>query len=258
MSRIRVGDLQIGYNEAGNESENAPLVFLHGVGSDKSVWDFQVKELSKNRRVVAFDYAGYGESDLPAKDLTREEIAAQIFAAMDALRIEKAHVCGLSFGGAIALEMFAQNPHRLRSLILADTFAEHPEGGQIVERTLAAIETFSMREFAERRVEMLLMPQVSDEIKSNVIETFARIPKQTFQWASRAVWLANYRNLLKKINVPTLVLVGASDKIAPPALAERLAGNIKDARLEIIENAAHLCNLDQPEKFNRLIRAFLD
>lgn len=257
MSQIKVGDLQIGYSEAGERNGNAPLVFLHGVGSDKSVWNFQVKELSKNRRVVALDYAGYGESDLPASDLTRAEVAAYVLKAFNALKIERAHVCGLSFGGVAALEMLKQNPARLASLVLANTFAKHPQGEQIVERTFDAVEKLSMREFAERRVEKLLMPQTSQAVKETVIETMARISKETFRWASRAVWLADYTDLLSEINCPTLVVCGADDEITPPDLSQDLAENIKGARLEIVENAAHLSNLDQPNEFNSLIEHFI-
>lgn len=258
MSVIKVGDLQIGYSEAGNSAENPPLVFLHGVGSDKSVWDFQVKELSKNRRVVAFDYAGYGESDLPSKDLTREEIARYVFGAMDALEIEQAHVCGLSFGGVIALEMFAQNSRRIKSLVLADAFAKHPRGEEIVERTFSLVGKMTMREFAEQRVEVLLVHDAPETTRREVVETFSKIPKQTFRWATRAVWTPDYRNLLPQINVPTLVPVGERDAIAPIELSKDLAENIKNAQLEIISGASHLSNLDKPSVFNELIEKFIE
>ncbi len=257
MSRIKVEDLRIGYSEAGDENENAPLVFLHGVGSDKSVWDFQLKELSKNRRVVAFDYAGYGESDLPEKDLTRAEIAAYIFGAFDALGIEKAIVCGLSMGGVIALEMFSQNPKRIASLILASTFAKHPNGAAIAERSINFIKDNSMRAFAEQRVDFLLASETSNEVRSAVVETMARIDKETYAWSSEAVWTADYLDLLPEINVPTLVIGGNLDQPTPPDLSRELAFNIKGAKMVIIQNAAHLSNLDQPQIFNKLIENFI-
>lgn len=258
MSRIKVRDLQIGYDEAGKENETVPLVFLHGVGSDKSVWDFQVKELSRNRRVVALDYAGYGESDLPQKDLTRAEIAAYVFGALDALEIEKAHVCGLSMGGVITLEMFAQNPNRIASLILCNTFAKHPNGAEILNRSVNFIENNSMRELAEQRVEFLLAPETSNDIRRTVVETMARIDKKSYRWASDAVWTADYLELLPKINVPTLVIGGDLDQPTPPDLSRELAFNIKGAKMVIIQNAAHLSNLDQPRIFNELIKTFIE
>lgn len=257
MSVVKVEDLNIGYAEAGEKGENLPLVFLHGVGSDKSVWDFQLKELSKKRRVVAFDYPGYGESDLPEKDLTRSEIARYIFGAMNAIGIERAHICGLSMGGVIALEMFAQNSNRIASLILANTFARHPAGAEMAARSLDFVERKSMREFAEQRVDFLLAPETSIDVRCQTIETMARIDKKSYAWASRAVWTADYIDLLAKINVPTLIIGGDSDQPTPPALSRELAYNIKGAKMVIIQNAAHLSNLDKPLIFNELIEKFI-
>lgn len=257
MSVGRVKDLNIGYTEAGNGDENLPLVFLHGVGSDKSAWDFQVKELSKKRRVVAFDYPGYGESDLPESDLSREEIAAYIFGAMDALRIEKAHVCGLSMGGIVALEMFSQDSNRIASLILANTFARHPNGAEIAERSINFVKNNSMREFAEQRAGFLLAPETSTGIRREVVETMARIDKKSYEWASNAVWTADYLELLPKINVPTLVIGGYLDLPTPPDLSRELTYDVPGAKMVIIQNAAHLSNLDQPRIFNNLIENFI-
>lgn len=253
-----MGDLKIGYAEAGKGNGKTPLIFLHGVGSDKTVWNEQIDYFSSSRRAVAFDYAGYGESGLATEDLTRREIARIIFGAMDRLEIDAAHLFGHSMGGVIALEMFKQSPERLKSLMLADSFGKHPRADEIVERTFSAIETMSMREFAEKRVEVLLMPNAPDALRKKVVDTFANIPKQSFRWATRAVWTPDYLSLLAHINVPALVLVGEHDGVAPFELSKQLAENIKGARLEIIRGASHLSNLEQPQIFNRLIEKFLE
>ena len=257
MGFIKVGDFKIGFAQAGNATENPPLVFLHGVGSDKSVWDFQLKRLSKNRRVFAFDYPGYGESDLPENDLSLAEIARYIFGAMRELKIEKAHICGLSMGGLIAFEMLAQKPKRIASLILANTFAKHPNGALMAERSLTFIKTHSMREFAEQRVDFLLAPETEKSVRNQVVETMAQINKESYSWASQAVWTADYTDLLSKINIQTLVIGGQTDQPTPPDLSRELAYKITGAKMVIIQNAAHLSNLDQPQIFNRLLETFL-
>src|SRR5215210_7271457 len=101
----------IGYDETGN-GDATPIVFLHGVGSDKSVWRPQLDHFGRTRRSVAFDYPGYGESDPAPDDCTRDDCAAAILAGMDALGIERAHVCGLSLGGVVAIAMHAAAPRR--------------------------------------------------------------------------------------------------------------------------------------------------
>jgi 3-oxoadipate enol-lactonase len=90
-----------------------PIVFLHGVGSDKSVWEPQLAHFSRSRRAVAFDYPGYGDSDPAPEGTTRDDYAAAILAGMDALGIEVAHVCGLSLGGVVAIAMHALAPGAL-------------------------------------------------------------------------------------------------------------------------------------------------
>jgi 3-oxoadipate enol-lactonase len=195
---------------------------------------------------------------LPAEDLNREEIARYLFGAMDSLSIEKAHICGLSMGGLIALEMFAQNPKRIASLILANTFAKHPNGAEMAERSISFIKTNSMRDFAEQRVGFLLAPDASAEMRREVVETMARIDKKSYAWASRAVWTADYLELLAKINVPTLVIGGDLDQPTPPALSRELAYEIQKAKMVIIQNAAHLSNLDQPWTFNNLVEKFIE
>ncbi len=257
MSFLKIDNFKIGFEEAGSSPDNVPLIFLHGVGSDKSVWKFQLRELSKNRRVIAFDYAGYGESDLPEKALTQRGVARYILSAMDALNIETAHVAGLSMGGVIALEMFAQSPRRVKSLVLANSFACHPKGAELAERSRKFLETNSMRDFAEMRVDFLLAPQTSKEIRNEVVEMMSRIDKRTYAWASAAVWTADYLDLLPTIDVPTLVIGGELDQPTPPELSKQLAANIPSAKLEIIKTAGHLSNLDKPEVFNRLIENFI-
>ena len=103
----------LGVAEAG--SGGTPIAFLHGVGSDKSVWAPQLAHFSKSRRSVAFDYPGYGESDPAPEGTTRDDYAAAIFAGMDSLGIDKAHICGLSLGGVVAIAMHAMAAERCGS-----------------------------------------------------------------------------------------------------------------------------------------------
>jgi 3-oxoadipate enol-lactonase len=257
MAVVKVYDLDIGYNERGHGAGDA-VVFLHGVGSDKSVWDAQLGYLSATRRVLALDYPGYGESSLPAYDLNLEEVARYVFGAMDTLRIERAHIVGLSMGGVVGLEMQRQHPARLRSLVLADAFAKHPLGQEIIERSHRAVATMTMRHFAEQRVEVLLTANASPIVRQNVVETMARIDKRTYRWSSQAVWTADYREHLSSITTPTLVLVGEDDQPTPPELSEELANNISGAKLEIIARAGHLSNLDRPALFNSIVRQFIE
>src|SRR3954454_18741637 len=105
MPRIQTSSgLSIGFVEAGGGDET-PIVFLHGVGSDKSVWHPQLDHFGSTRRALAFDYPGYGDSDPAPAGTTRDDYAAAVLEAMTALGIYRAHLCGLSLGGVIAIAM---------------------------------------------------------------------------------------------------------------------------------------------------------
>ena len=230
------------------------MVFLHGVGSDKSVWRPQLEHFGAARRTFAFDYPGYGESDF-IEGATRDDFAAAILAAMDALAIDKAHVCGLSLGGVIAIAMHASAPERCASLIIADSFASHPEGRAIYDRSIAASHG-GMRQLAEARVGALLASEDA-AIRSDVIETMAGIDPAAYRTGAEAVWLADQSDRAAAIQVPTLMICGDLDPVTPPSLSEELAKLIPNSRLQIIRGASHLANLDRPPEFNRAIDDFL-
>jgi 3-oxoadipate enol-lactonase len=252
MARIETGSGRVGFTEHGSGSAT-PIVFLHGVGSDKSVWKPQLDHFGRTRRSLAFDYPGYGESDF-VEDATREDFAAAVLAGMDDLGIERAHICGLSLGGVIAIALHNAAPERCASLIIADSFAVHPQGEAILERGLAA--SSDLRALAEGRVGALLATP-DPAVRGEVIETMAAISPESYRIGARAVWLADQRERAAAIRVPTLVLCGDQDAITPPSLSEELAALIPGAKLSIIDGASHIANLDKPAEFNAAIDGFL-
>jgi 3-oxoadipate enol-lactonase len=232
-----------------------PIVFLHGVGSDKSAWAPQLDHFGRSRRAIALDYPGYGDSD-PAPDATtRDDYAAAMLSAMSALGIGKVHACGLSLGGVVAIAMHHLAPEMIASLILADSFAVHPDGRGIYERSVAG--SADLRAMAEARVDVLLAEPADPAIRSEVVETMARIDPAAYRIGADAVWLADQRDRAAAIRVPTLVVCGAEDNVTPPALSRELAELIPAARYEQIDSAGHLSNLEQPPTFNRLVDEFI-
>jgi 3-oxoadipate enol-lactonase len=252
MAIIETRRGKVGYIEEGS-GERTPIVFLHGVGSDKSVWRPQLEHFGKSRRAIGFDYPGYGES-AAVEDATRDDYAAAVLAALDASGIAEAHVCGLSLGGVVAIAMHSAAPERCSSLILADSFAVHPQGQAIYDRSTAA--SHDMRSLAEARVGALMVLDDS-ATRAEVIETMARIDPEAYRIGARAVWLADQSERAAAIRAPTLIICGDEDAITPAALSEELAALIPNSRLKIVECASHLANLDKPDEFNRSIEDFL-
>lgn len=244
---------KIGVAERG--SGDRAIIFLHGVGSDKSVWRPQHDHFGASLRSVAFDYPGYGDSGPAPEGTTRDDYAAAILSALDSLGIDRAHICGLSLGGVVAIAMHKIAPQRCSTLILADTFAVHPDGRGIYERSVAA--SADLRALAEARVDVLLAQPADPAVRSEVVETMARIDPAAYRIGAEAVWLADQRERAAAIRVPTLVVCGAEDKVTPPELSKALVELVPGSRYEQIEGAGHLSNLERPEAFNRIVDKFV-
>jgi 3-oxoadipate enol-lactonase len=263
VGRIATAKGTIGVEELGrvevaeDEVAPTPIVFLHGVGSDKSAWRPQLDYFAVSRHAVAFDYPGYGESDPGDSEADHDGFAAAILAAMDALEINRAHICGLSLGGVVAIALHHAAPDRCASLILSDSFAAHPDGRGIFNRSVKASRAMTMRELAEDRVEMLVAASAPDALRDELVGTMAAINPDAYRIGARAVWLADQRDRLDGIAVPTLAIVGDQDRITPPMLSRDLVNRIAGARLVEIPAAGHLANVEQPAAFNTAVDEFL-
>lgn len=251
---ITINGYEIGYVEAGG-GDSVPIVFLHGVGSDKSVWHPQLAFFGASRRAIAFDYPGYGDSDPAPEGTTRDDYASAILSAMNELGVDRAHICGLSLGGVVAIGMHHADAGRCASLILADTFAVHPDGRAIYERSLAG--SADLAAMANARVDLLLAQPADPEVRAEVVNTMSRIEPAAYRIGAEAVWLADQRGRSAAIDVPALVLCGAEDRITPCDLSNGLVELIPDARMQVIPGAGHLGNLEKPAEFNRVVEDFI-
>ncbi|HEX6603418.1 MAG TPA: alpha/beta fold hydrolase, partial [Sphingomicrobium sp.] len=106
-------------------------------------------------------------------------------------------------------------------------------------------------------VDVLLAQPADPAVRSEVVETMARIDPAAYVIASEAVWLADQRERAAAIRVPTLVLCGTDDKVTPPALSRELAQLIPGATCELIERSGHISNLEQADAFDTLVGAFI-
>jgi 3-oxoadipate enol-lactonase len=219
------------------------------------VWLRQLVHFGHERRAIAFDYPGYGDSDPAPEETTRDDYAAAMLAAMSQLGVYRAHICGLSLGGVVAIAMHDAAPERCASLVLADTFAVHPDGRAIYERSLAG--SSDMRVLADSRVDVLLAQPADPAVRNEVVRTMSDIDPEAYKIGARAVWLADQRERASAIRVPTLVLCGSQDRVTPPALSHVLAQAIPGAQQGVVEGAGHLGNIEKPAEFDTLVGAFI-
>jgi 3-oxoadipate enol-lactonase len=236
----------------------SPVVFLHGVGSTRQTWRAQLEEFSATHTAVAIDARGYGDSSTSPDTVSMARFAADAAAVIQALGGGRAHVCGLSMGGIVALHLWRDHPQVVRSLVLADTWAWHPAAAAGQHARLAAIDASDMASLARTRMPAVYGPATAPLLVQQGVDRFASLDKAVYRAASADLWGVDMRSVAASVTVPTLVLVGEHDSIAPPHLSRELAMLIPGAQLVVIPDAGHLPNEENPATFNRAVRTFLE
>lgn len=260
MSTLNIRESSIAYEDVGS---GAPLLLVHGHPFDRSMWAPQVRALEAERRVVTPDLRGYGESSVTPGKVTFEEHAADLASLLDALGIDRVVLGGLSMAGQIVLEFWFRYPERVRALILADTFAQldTPEAKQQRLTTADRLEREGMDGYAEGVLSKMIAPSTIRE-QPAVASHVLRMMKSTSPQGAAASLRGraerrDYVPHLPRIAVPVLIVVGEEDVFTPVGDAERMHGAIPGSRLEIVERAGHIPNLEQASRFNQLLASWL-
>ncbi|MFI5684432.1 alpha/beta fold hydrolase [Streptomyces sp. NPDC051636] len=251
----------LAYADKGPEvPHGVPLVLVHGHPFDHTMWTPQLEALCATRRVIAPDLRGYGASPVVPGITPLPRFARDIAELLDELKVESFVLAGLSMGGQIVMDCYRQFPGRVRGLVLADTFpaAETPEG----KRARAAMADRLLREgmsgYADEVLEQMVAPYAAPEVKSHVHRMMTDTPPEGAAAALRGrAERPDYRDLLTRVAVPALVVVGADDTFTPVSDAEAMHAALPDSTLRVIEKAAHMPNLERPEEFNRVLVEFL-
>lgn len=256
---ITVNGRTIGYLRAGS---GPALLLFHGIGGNATQFRHQLDGLADAYTVVAWDAPGYGESDDPDTDWTMATFAEHAVAFIDALGIGQAHVLGQSWGGVLAAELYRRAPERFLSLILSDTFAggsaqPEEERAASLQARLRSLETMTPAEMAEARTPAVVGPTPSPAALSAARQMMAEIRPSGYRVAATVLAAADERDVLPTVTVPTLVITGEHDKIVPRAAADALHAAISGSCLVIIPDAGHLPNMEQPERYNAVVREFV-
>jgi 3-oxoadipate enol-lactonase len=242
--------------------QGAPLVFLHGIGGDAACWRPQIEAFSESNRAIAWNMPGYGGS-APLPEMTFPGLAEALLRLLDRLEVERAHLVGHSMGGMVAQEFAATWPDRLRSLALVATSAAFgPADGDwqrdFLASRLGPLERGrSMADLAPGIVAGLVGEAPDPTGIAQAIHSMAAVPEATYRTALQCLLTFDRRDVLGRIDVPTLLLAGERDQTAPPAVMERMAARIPQARCLVLPRAGHLANLEQPVLFNRALGDFL-
>jgi len=257
--KLRVAGAELACELSGT---GPPLLLLHAFPLGLVMWDAQASALADSHQVIRFDCRGFGGSPPGDGLLTMERIADDAAGILDRLGLPSAAVAGVSMGGYAALAMVRRHPDRIRALVLADTRAgaDSPEA----KANRAAQAEKVRRDGAAAIADAVLPKLLGDTSHRERPELVARVrriieanPRRGITDALAGLAArADSTPILREIRVPTLVVVGEEDAITPLADAEALQRGIAGSRLAVIPRAGHLSSLENPDEFNRQLRAF--
>jgi pimeloyl-ACP methyl ester carboxylesterase len=261
MSTASLGGLTFGYED---EGWGDPLVLIHGHPFDRSMWRPQVQHFSRvGWRVVAPDLRGYGESSVVPGTTTLETFARDIAALLDHLDVERFVLGGLSMGGQIVMEFHRLFPHRVRGLLLADTSARaETEAGKAARTELAdRLLREGMTPYAHEVLPKMVAPHNIEALPAVADHVLGMMRGASPEGAAAALRgraeRPDYGDMLTRVAVPTLVVVGSDDEFTPVSDARFIRDSVPEATLEIVDGAAHLPNLERPAEFNAALRNLL-
>lgn len=234
------------------------LVFGNSLGSTLEMWDPQVPRLAERFRVVRYDLRGHGDSPVPPGPYDVDALGHDLVALLDRLGIQRASLVGLSLGGLLSMWVASAAPERVDRLVLCCTSATFAPPEPWRERA-ALVRARGMDAVADVVVGRWFTPDFAaahPDVVRRMRAMIASTPPAGYAACCEAVGAADLRPALGAIRAPTLVIGGAEDPAVPRERSEELAHGIPNAHLEFVP-AAHLANVEQPERVTDLIAEHL-
>jgi 3-oxoadipate enol-lactonase len=262
MPKVAANTITMNYERQGT---GEPLILIPYLAADYACYAFQVPEYAKHFTCISIDLRGTGESDKPQGAYTTELLADDVAAFMQAMGIDKAHVAGLSLGGAVGMWLAVKHPDRVASLSVhggwtrSDRFLQTVvESWQIVAKALDVPEMviraifpwcFTPELYAERSD---YVDSLAAFVRSRPLQSVSDFLRQ-----SDAVLAHDVEAHLGRILAPTLVTVGARDQLTSTRFSDRLKRGIPNSELVLFDGCAHAALYERVEEFNQRTLAFL-
>jgi 3-oxoadipate enol-lactonase len=258
MSATETAGGSIAWHETGN-GLGPPIILLHSLGTDRSMWGQQVTALAGSHRVILIDIRGHGRSESPPGPYGLDDLANDVVAVADDIGIDRFDFCGISISGQIGLWLGINRPERLRTLTVANTAAKigTREGW---EDRIAAVRDGGMASIREPVVARWFaedFPERYPDVYQRVGAVFAATSPIGYVGCCAALAEADLSGVVATITTPTLVIGGELDVSTPPANVESLHRAIPESDLVMIPGAGHLSNMDRPDQFNAALLGHL-
>lgn len=239
------------------------VLFLHGIGGNRSNWDDQIAGFAPHFHAAAWDARGYGGSDDYKGPLDFRSYADDVVRVLDHFGTRRVHLVGLSMGGRIAMDFAARYSDRLLTLTLCDThkgfggFSEEKKKAFIASRKEPLVNGKEPRDIAEPVARTLIGPNASPAAFGRLVDSMSRLHKESYIKSIEATVMMDVRTDLGAIKVPTHVVNGGEDRLTTVAMAKEIADEIPGAVLTVIADAGHLVNIEKPDEFNTAVLGFL-
>jgi 3-oxoadipate enol-lactonase len=257
-ARVHTPRLSIFCVEAGS---GPPVVLLHGLGWDSSLWFPTLTQLATRHRAIAGDTRGHGDSDKPEGPYSIAQLAEDWATLLDHLRVREATLVGLSQGGMVAQALAITRPDLVARLVLVATSCRsHPDAKANMEARVAALADAGPEAAAQVAAASIFSAawrRQNPEQLARFLHWRCLAPTEPLTAAMRAVYDYDLSRGLPGIRVPTLVVAGTGDTLIPPAASQQIADLIPGAELHLLPDVGHIIPVEAPNAFARLLQDFL-
>ncbi|QAU32986.1 3-oxoadipate enol-lactonase [Janthinobacterium sp. 17J80-10] len=257
MPQAKLADVSIHYQLDGDE-KSPVLVMSNSLGTTLDMWAPQVEALSARFRLLRYDTRGHGQSQVTPGPYSIPQLGGDVLGLLNHLGIEKAHYCGLSMGGITGMWLAISHPQRIDRLVLANTAAYIGPPENWTTR-VAKVQQDGIASIASAVVSRWLTPDYAEQHPEQVAyleDMLKATPAEGYAANCIAVRDADYREAVRKITAPTLVIAGAGDLPTPPSDGRYLAESIPGAKYVELAGA-HLSNQQEPQRFSSSVLEFL-
>lgn len=248
--------------DLGSSDSTLPVLLLHGVGLDHRMWDVQADALAVDRRVLRYDLIGHGDTSPRDGELTLYDFRDQVSAVLGAAAVDKVLLVGFSLGGIIAQRFAADFPERVAGLVLVSTVycRTSVERAGVLER-LALTERDGIGAIVQPALDRWFAPEFARSRRAQVAavaERLATTDPDGYLAAYRIFATGDKTNgrVLRGVDCPALVVTGSEDVGSTPAIAERMAADLKRADLILLDGLRHMVTLEAADEVSGLLRAF--
>ena len=240
-------------------ADKPALLLIHPLGSSHVFWDECAAVWSKRFHVVAVDLRGAGQSPIPDRNWKADEHVEDVISVREALGLHDVVVIGCAIGSMIATRYAAADAAMVRGLVLSNTTTELGEASRARhEGRLAMVREKGMEAWLPTVIDMAFDGLPKDERYNRYLGRFRHNNPQGYGSLALGMVGTNNTEVLKKLDVPTLVTVGAHDTLLPPEMSRSVHALIKGSEFAMVAEGAHFMPYQAPQQFAALVSGFID